>query len=240
MELVIKPVAIKRLMQIGFQICFLLVVVPLSATTMIAFNLAQLSISAEEAFVIRIDSVETTTSNNKSVDLISGTIIDPVFGNIRTSETKTWTQARLNSSLMLPAIPKYEVGKEYLIFLAGPGPKTGFQSPMALGQGTFSIIRNPTTGAAIARNAYNNTTLAAGLDIEAVAEDMLEKSPGIRAMTPAQRADEVQKKKMQLRGGPATSLQTLKEAAQFFRQRKSLGNNPALDYLTTMPVRTLH
>ncbi len=210
------------------------------ATTMIAANLAQLSENAESAFVIKIESVETTTTSiGQSVDVVSGTVIEPVFGDVKTSQAISWNQFRLGKNVMLPAMPVYEPGKEYLIFLTGKGPGTGLQAPVGLGQGMFAITRNPETGKAMARNTYMNRSLLVGLNVDEVAEDMVEQNPKQRSMPAAQKAEVVNKTKAQLRGRTSQSLDTLKEAARFLHEKKKAGRTPSLDYRTTAPAQII-
>lgn len=223
-------------------LCLTLTIIStLSATamTMVATNLAQLSETAESAFVIRIDSIETTASQGRPCDQITGTIVEPIFGNVQTSQTKSWNQFRLGPGLGLPGMPEYEVGKEYLLFLSGKGPGPGFQSPVGMGQGAFSVMRNPQTGAVAVRNAFMNRTLGAGLDLNAAANDMVAGDARVRGMSPNQRKSEADKLKMQLRSGPQNSLGAIKQAARFFHDQKVKGNKPSQDYRTSAPLQVL-
>lgn len=214
--------------------------VPAPATTMVATNLAQLSEAAESAFVVRIQSTETTTTaDGTSHDVITGTVIEPVFGNVKTSQTISWNQFRLGKNVPVPSMPAYEAGKEYLVFLAGKGPGTGLQAPIGLGQGVFLITRNPRTGAASARNAYMNATVARGLNVEKAAQDMVEHDPKTRALPAQQKSAEVNKLKMQLMGRGGQNLESFKSAAQFFHSRKQSGASPSMDYRTTAPVQLM-
>lgn len=208
------------------------------ATTMIPANLAQLSEAAESAFVIKIESIETTsTSAGEFSDIISGTVVEPVFGDVKTSQALSWRQFRLSRGAAVPSMPSYEVGKEYLIFLTGKGPGTGYQAPVGLGQGAFLITRNPQTGAAMARNSYMNSALLRGLNVDKVAEDIVDQDPKKRAMPAAQKTAEIDKAKAKLRGRGPQALESLKETARFFHTQRKAGRSPSLDYRTTAPAQ---
>jgi hypothetical protein len=211
-----------------------------TATTLISQNLAQLSENAESAFVIQISDLSATTTETGSYDEVTGTVIEPVFGNVQTSQVISWKQFRFGRAQALPGMPQYKVGQEYLIFLSGKGIKTGYQSPMGMGQGVFTIRRNPKTSAAVARNAFGNNTLSAGLDIGAAARDMVVIDPKARSLTPAERQAEIENLKLKLRGAPQNSLGVIKRAARFFHSQKERGQKPSRDYRTTQPVRLLH
>ncbi len=209
------------------------------ATTLIAQNLAQLSETAESAFVVLINDVTATTSETGSCDLVTGTVVNPVFGEVQTSQVISWKQLRLGRTTALPGMPRYQVGREYLIFLSGKGGKTGYQSPMGLGQGAFSIKRNPATGAALAQNAFNNRSLSAGLDIGAAASAMVATDTKARGLGPAAREAEAEKIKMRLQRGPQNSLDAIMGAAKFFHAQKRNGRTPSQDYRTSAPVQIL-
>src|SRR5690606_18645576 len=99
----------------------------------------------------------------------------------------------------LPGMPTYEVGKEYMIFLTGPGTGPGFQCPVGLGQGAFLVTRNPSTGKTSVRNAFRNTNLLTNLAVNKAAEDMVSQSPATRSMRGTQRQEAVKSKQQQLR-----------------------------------------
>ncbi len=210
-----------------------------SAMTMVSTNLAQLSEIAESAFVIRIDSVVTTTSQGRPCDQVTGTIVEPIFGDVQTSESISWNQFKLGPGVKLAGMPDYELGKEYLIFLSGKGTGPGFQAPVGMGQGAFSVMRNPKTGTVAVRNAFLNRTLAAGLNLSAAADDMVARDVQTRGMSAGQRKLETDKLETQLRPGPQNSLGAIKRAARFFHDQKVKGKKPSEDYRTTTPVQVV-
>jgi hypothetical protein len=212
-----------------------------AGTTIVSTNLAELSELADDAFVVHIDNMETSTSGNRSFDIVTATVVEPVFGDKQASETVTWRQFRFGRSVPLPAMPTYQTGKEYLIFLSGPGTGPGYQMPVGLGQGAFTITRNPQTGAAIARNAYMNSTLNAGLNVDAAAEAMAAREGKARGLNKAAQEAEAAKLKTQLSSrGAGINLEALKTSARFFHEEKQRGAKPSRDYKTTAPVRMLH
>lgn len=215
---------------------------PAAATTLIATNLANLSETAESAFIVKIESFETSTSaDGRSFDVVTGTVVEPVFGDVKTSDTVSWNQFKIGRAVALPAMPQYAVGKEYLVFLSGKGKGPGYQAPIGLGQGVFSIVRNPQTGAAAARNVYMNSTLTAGLDLGQAAEKMAARESRVRGMDKAAEQAEAAKLKAQLSPrGAGVSLEALKKAAQFFHEEKRRGGKPSQDFATTAPRRMLH
>lgn len=215
----------------------------ISATSVLPQNLAQLSENAESAFVIRIESIETSTSQNRHFDIITGIITEPVFGNVTTSQTISWQQFRFSQRASLAGMPRYQPGREYLIFLSGTGRGTPFQMPVGLQQGAFEILRNPTTGAALARNAIGNISLTTGLDVNTVARDIATQQVQTRTISPADQTAREATLKRQLRPHPSgASLETLKQAARHFHQQKQTGRSPAIHYhtTTTATLRPLH
>lgn len=218
------------------------VITPVTATTLIASNLAKMSETAEAAFIVRIDSFETSHSaDSQAFDVVTGTVVEPVFGNVKTSETVTWNQFKFGRNVPLPAMPEYEPGREYLVFLSGKGTGPGFKAPIGLGQGVFAIVRNPQTGAAIARNVYMNSTLTAGLDVERAADAIAARQSRARGHGPVQQKAEAARLKSQLRSrGSGISLDALKQAARFFNAEKQRGAKPSQEYKTTAPARMLH
>lgn len=235
------PFKIRHAVFATFSLWMITISTPANATTLVATNLAQLSESAESAFVIKIESVETSSSSDgKSFDVVRGIIIDPIFGDIKTSETISWNQFRLGVNVALPSMPTYEIGKEYLIFLTGPGRGTGFKSPVGLGQGAFSVIRNSKTGEAFARNAYMNSTLTSGLNLDAIATDIVARNPQTRSISLRKKQEKADILKLKLKGrAVGNSLNALKKAAQFFHNKKLRGGNSSSEYHTTSPLRVL-
>lgn len=208
------------------------------ATTVVSQNLAQLSETAGSAFVVRIDDVQATTTEKGSCDIVSGVVTEPVFGDVQTSQSISWKQFRLGRGVGLPGMPKYEPRTEYLVFLSGKATSTGFQAPMGLGQGAFVVRRDPKTGAALVRNAFGNSTLATGLDVDAVASDMAAGEGKSRGLSSRQIDAEKARLRMQLKGrSMGNSLDALKQAAQFFHGKKKSGELPSEDYRTSAPVR---
>lgn len=212
-----------------------------AATSVIAMNLAQVSETAESAFVIQITDVETTRGPKGAYDLISGTITDPIFGNVTTSQTLSWKQFRPGIAMPLEGVPSFTPGKEYVVFLSGKGRGTDFQLPVGLAQGAFDVLRNKATGAAMVRNGFGNATLASGLNVSAVAEDMVSQNPRTRALNSTARIGEQMRLKEQLRPRPSgNSLETLKSAAQFFHDQKKRGRLASREYVTSSPLRLMH
>lgn len=207
------------------------------ATTMVSMNIAQLSDNAESAFVVQIQSVETSETNGRACDAITGIATDVFFGDLKTSEVVTWRQFKLGNTLSLPGMPQYEIGKEYLIFLSGPGTGMGFKSPVGLGQGAFSITRDPETGLASARNAYMNATLARGMNLEMAVSEIVASDAKGRNLSGEAQQQEIQRLTFQLNGSPNASLEALKKAARFFHSQKVKGRNVSQDYRSTT---TLH
>lgn len=203
-----------------------------SATTMVSTNLAQLSELAQDAFVLRIDSVETSTAEGRNFDIVSGVVTENVFGDKQTSEPVSWNQFKISANVKLPGMPQYEPGKEYLVFLSGPGKGTGFQSPIGLGQGMFKVKRLP-DGRASVQNGFMNSTVFRSLNTDKIIQDMAAAKSRTRGANPQV---EAQKLKASLRPGPAIGLDAVKEAAQFLHEKKQQGAHPAKDYLTTAPV----
>jgi hypothetical protein len=78
-----------------------------------------------------------------------------------------------------------------------------------------------------------NATLARGLNADKAGEDMVQSNGRSRGLSGQARVAEVQKRKMELKGGPNASLNGIKQAAQFFHERKVQGGKPAQEYLTT-------
>jgi len=179
-----------------------------SATTMVSTNLAQLSELAEEAFVLRIDSVETSTAEGRNFDVVSGVVTEIVFGDKQTSEPVSWKQFKISANVKLPGMPQYEPGKEYLVFLSGPGKGTGFQSPIGLGQGMFKVKRLP-DGRASVQNGFMNSTVFRSLNTDKLIQDMAAANSRARGANPQV---EAQKLKASLRPGPAIGLDAVKEA----------------------------
>lgn len=224
---------------------FIICAIPhtVSATSVLPQNLAQLSENAESAFVIRIESIETSNSQNHHFDIITGIVTEPVFGNVTTSQTKSWHQFRFSERASLAGMPRYQPGREYLIFLSGKGRGTTFQMPIGLQQGAFEILRNPATGAAVARNAVGNISLTNGLDVNAVARDITNSQVQTRSISPADRQTREATLKRQLSPRPAgASLEALKQAARHFHKQKRTGRTPSVDYHTTATasLRPLH
>jgi len=211
----------------------------LSATTVIAVNLAKMSETAESAFVVRIDAVESTTTVEGSYDVVSGIVVDSVFGDVQTSEPVSWKQFRVSRAATLAGMPTYEIGKEYLIFLSGKGRGTEFQMPVGMGQGAFKAIRTP-SGDMMVRNAFMNSTLSAGLDTTAAAKAIINDSPRTRGLTRGARESEARRLQEQLRPKPVgNSFRDIKEAARFFHDEKKRGKTPSKDFFTTAPMRLL-
>lgn len=211
-----------------------------NATTIVSTNLAQLSETAEKAFVVRIDSVVVGKHKGQPCDVITGLVTDTVFGNVATSDVITWHQFRFSPRVALPAMPAYQTGKEYLIFLSGPGTGAGLRSPIGLGQGAFLVGRNAATGAATIQNQYRNATLTRGLDITKVAEAMTDGDAVTRGLNAEARQDELNRKAKQLTVSPYMSLDGIKQAARFFHERKTGGSVPSSDFRTSVPRTLMH
>lgn len=210
-----------------------------SATTMVPTNIAMLSEIAESVFVVKIESVETLTSGSRAYDKIRGIVTEPVAGDRNTSDTVEWNQFRIARNMPVPAMPTYEAGKEYLIFLTGKGPGTGYQSPVGLGQGAFAVTRHPQTGAIMVRNAYNNSTLTSGLNVDRAANDMVDENPQTRSLRGTARTTEVNKARLQMQARGGNNFEGLKDAVQFFHQKAKRGQSPARDYFTSTPVQLI-
>lgn len=212
----------------------------ITATTIVSTNLAQLSETAEKAFVVRIDSVVVGEHNGQPCDVITGLVTDTVFGDVTTSDVITWHQFRFSQRVALPAMPAYQSGKEYLIFLSGPGTGAGLRSPIGLGQGAFLVGRNEATGAATIQNQYRNATLTRGLDITKVAEAMADGNAAARGLSAEARQNELNQRAKQLTVSPYMSLDGIKQAARFFHERKTGGSVPSSDFRTTVPRTLMH
>ncbi len=238
----VRAYQIRRTVQFVLLLTLLGAALSVSATTLLPTNLANISETAESAFVVRIDSFETSHSaDGRSFDVVTGTVIEPVFGERKTSETVTWNQFKFSKNVRMPAMPAYEAGEEYLVFLSGQGTGPGYQAPVGLGQGLFKILRNPETGAAMARNAYMNSTLTAGLDVEAASNEVVARESRTRGFDAARQKAEAAKLQSELRSrGAGVNLDAIKKTARFFHQQKQRGARPSVDFRTTSPVRMLH
>lgn len=204
------------------------------ATTVLPLNLAQISEQAQSAFVLKIESTETQTSGSRSYDLIKGTVVEPVFGDVRTSQAISWKQFRFAKDRPMMGMPTYKTGHEYLIFLSGPASQTGFQMPMGLEQGVFDVLRNQRTGAARVRNSSGNAWLTRNLNMEAVANDVAAREARMRGFSATARRERAAEVKQRLRPTRAgNSLDVIKEAARLFHEKKMQGTKASREYLTT-------
>lgn len=204
-----------------------------SATTVLPVNLARMTELADVAYVVRIESVETTQSGKYAVDKVQGVVTEPVLGDGQTSQPVQWQQLRFSQNMIIPGMPVYVPGQEYLVFLSGKSVESGCQMPVGLQQGAFSVIRGA-GGAALVRNDLGNATIAAGLDVPRVARDMAAQEMVTRGRSAAAtESREVQLDTMlrPRRGG--NSLAAIKDAVQFFDRKKRLRQSPATDYATT-------
>lgn len=221
------------MMRVVFSgISFLMAAVA-SATTVLPVNLARMTELAGVAYVVRVDSVETTQSGKYTVDLVRGEVTEPVIGDARTSQTVQWQQLRFSRAMMIPGMPEFEPGREYLVFLSNKAAETGCQIPVGLQQGAFDVIRGP-GGAALVRNELGNATIAVGLDVPRVARDMAALEMVTRGRSAAStEARQVQLDTMLRPQAAGNSLAAIKDAAQFFDRKKRLRQSPASDYSTT-------
>lgn len=135
------------------------------ATTMIPVNLEHLVKYADRAFVCTVDNVEIIDVDGLKGERVTVTVSRAVLGEVEDGGTVTWIQYRPNEIAPLPSMPQYEIGGEYLIFLAGYAEGSSFTAPVALNQGAFTIVTNEETGAEQPVNAYNNQYLYAGMNV---------------------------------------------------------------------------
>lgn len=204
------------------------------ATTVLPLNLAQISEQAESAFVVKIESTQTQTSGTRSYDLIQGTVIEPVFGNVRTSQPISWKQFRFAKDRPMMGMPTYKEGQEYLIFLSGPASRTGFQIPMGLEQGAFDVVRNPKNGTTRVKNNSGNAWLTRNLNVEKLTSDLASREVRTRGLNPTAKRERAAELKQRLRPTRAgNSLDVIKEAARLFHEKKTRGLKASQEYLTT-------
>ncbi|MEO8376986.1 MAG: hypothetical protein ABI579_04885 [Candidatus Sumerlaeota bacterium] len=148
---------------------------PILATTVAPTNLAKIIKYTENGFVGTVKSVEVVQTDNGWADKVTAEIGQNVLGTAQGGQTIVWYQARMSEKFPIAGMPKYEIGGEYLIFLAGRGRGTDFQAPYALGQGCFKVTRGA-DGSVSAKNENGNTNLMRGLDAKKVADTVRARS----------------------------------------------------------------
>lgn len=187
-----------------------------SALTMVPVNLGLMVEYTDKAFVGKAVSMQPVETSQGWADEVTFQVTEPVIGKVTAGETVTWLQRRSGEQVPMPGMPRYEGGQEYMIFLAGKAPDSQLQAPYALGQGTFRVHRDRSTGAVYARNEFENASLFQGVDTEALATAIEDAKPATAKLAPAEkakRARSTHSKLHSLRAG-AVDLQTLKDAAK--------------------------
>lgn len=100
----------------------------------------------------------TCTENHTERDSVTGFVVtyttfavhDVLKGSVGPTHTIKQiggTLPNATAAYRVPGIPKFTVGEDYVVFLAGVS-SAGFSSPLGLGQGTFEI-RNTPAGARV-------------------------------------------------------------------------------------------
>lgn len=186
------------------------------ALSMLPVNLAKIVKYTENAIVGTVISSTAIETPQGWADKIEVLVTEPVFGSARTGQTLTWYQARSSEQAPLSGMPRFEPGSIHLVFLAAKAPASLFQSPFALGQGSFVLSHDPATGETVARNDFMNASLFDGLDILAIAKAAAAREPGAAKLSLDARATKASQLHQRLAPGRsgATSLEALKLAAQ--------------------------
>lgn len=192
------------------------------AVTMVPVNLAQIVEHTEKAFVGTVTGSEVVQLSKGWADKITVKVSDPVLGSVKAGDTVTWLQYRIGKEIPVAGMPKYKVGDEHLIFLAGKGRNTEFQAAYGLGQGSFRVHREKATGKALVRNDFMNAHLFENLDTALIADTIVGQDAKLNALTADKRAaaaKRVEANVTQVRTG-ASDLDSMKNVV------KALGSKP--------------
>ena len=105
-----------------------------------------------------VDVRSGTDANGLAVTWTTFDVEETVKGTAAGRRTVKQIGGADGAAFRVPALPRYRVGEELLLFLHGES-RAGFTSPVDLGQGCFSIVRKD--GAAEAVNDVGNRNLTA-------------------------------------------------------------------------------
>src|SRR5690606_35106291 len=142
----------------------------LSATTLVPVNFVQLAESSETAFVGTVKNIQSVKTPQGHGQQITMDIEESIFGLGTSDKTTSWIQAKPSKNTIIPGMPQFTVGKKYMVFLTGKQPGSPFQAPQALGYGAFSVLKDPSTGNASARNNFMNASLLKNVDTKKLSE----------------------------------------------------------------------
>lgn len=122
-----------------------LCVPPAHAASQKPLSLAELAARAVRIFHARVidNTVQTDAASGQVVTLTRFEIIEPIKGATPSPYTIKQLGGRLPGSpyrLMVPGIPAFSPGKEYVVFLPEVS-SLGFCSPLGLYQGRFDVTR---------------------------------------------------------------------------------------------------
>jgi hypothetical protein len=134
-----------KLYAIVLAFLFTLFFLPASwATSILPIGLEQLSTRATLIFYGEVISNQVKQDNKSGhiATLTTFKIMDLIKGN--TGEMHTIKQiggrlAETGTTLRVHGVPKFETGKEYVVFLPEKS-RLGFSSPLGLHQGSFSVL----------------------------------------------------------------------------------------------------
>jgi len=121
----------------------MLIMSPVSATSLLPLTLEQLSTRADLIFHGRVIE-DTTARDERSGQIATFTtfeVIELIKGNAADRHTIKQIGGRLKetgTTLRIQGVPRYSVGESYVIFLPEQS-SLGFSSPLGLYQGSFTV-----------------------------------------------------------------------------------------------------
>lgn len=210
-----------------------------SATSMVPVNLAQIVELTHVGFVGKIESVEVIITAEGGGEKVTATVSEPVLGKVGTGDKISWVQFRQSESVRLPGMPKYAVGEEHLVFLLNKAPGSQYQSAAGLGQGSFRIHRDKSTGQAYARNGFMNQSLFSNLDVDAVATAVVDSNTASKALDATGRTASIAKTKsaMLARNAGSSNLGNLVGTAKALKSQG--GSKPSQKFAGSGPKHDL-
>ena len=117
--------------------------VPASATTVLPLYLDEIVTTSTTAFegTVLENRIERDATTGLPVTFTKFQVTDPIkgaVGSVHTIKQIGGEMADGGLNYSIKGVPKFEVGEEYVVFLAGVSAQ-GFSSPIGLSQGRFKV-----------------------------------------------------------------------------------------------------